>query len=162
MTCNVAKPFFMLCIEIELKLRRKRHMIGRLSMNCWQDVARGAGEDRACGNFAKINRCPSTQVVIQLKVGVHLDQVEPKERVFTPQYRDVFVCQDPVVVVGAGPRPVCSRLYALIEVGKKTDAFLEEGNAWRAKQDLNRLYKTGVANEDSNYGFGKAGTFSDE
>ena len=29
------------------------------------------------------------RVVIQLKVGVHLDRVEQKERVFTPQYRDV-------------------------------------------------------------------------
>ena len=29
------------------------------------------------------------RVVIQLKVGVHLDRVEQKERVFVPQYRDV-------------------------------------------------------------------------
>ena len=42
------------------------------------------------------------RVVIQLKVGVHLDRVEQKERVFTPQYRDVSSAGT-VVVVGAGP-----------------------------------------------------------
>ena len=50
------------------------------------------------------------RVVIQLKVGVHLDRVEQKERVFVPQYRDVSSAGT-VVVVGAGPAGLL-RLYA--------------------------------------------------
>lgn len=101
------------------------------------------------------------RVVIQLKVGVHLDRVEQKERVFTPQYRDVSSAGT-VVVVGAGPAGLFAALR-LIELGKRP-IVLERGKCVEErKQDLNRLYKTGVANEDSNYGFGEggAGTFSD-
>ena len=49
------------------------------------------------------------RVVIQLKVGVHLDRVEQKERVFTPQYRDVLPGR---LSWWVPDRPVCSRLYA--------------------------------------------------
>ena len=101
------------------------------------------------------------RVVIQLKVGVHLDRVEQKERVFVPQYRDVSSAGT-VVVVGAGPAGLFAALR-LIELGKRP-IVLERGKCVEErKQDLNRLYKTGVANEDSNYGFGEggAGTFSD-
>ena len=95
------------------------------------------------------------RVVIQLKVGVHLDRVEQKERVFVPQYRDVSSAGT-VVVVGAGPAGLFAALR-LIELGKRP-IVLERGKCVEErKQDLNRLYKTGVANEDSNYGFGKEG-----
>ena len=57
------------------------------------------------------------RVVIQLKVGVHLDRVEQKERVFTPQYRDVSSAGT-VVVVGAGPAGLFAALR-LIELGKR-------------------------------------------
>ena len=69
------------------------------------------------------------RVVIQLKVGVHLDRVEQKERVFTPQYRDVSSAGT-VVVVGAGPAGLFAALR-LIELGKRP-IVLERGNAWKS------------------------------
>lgn len=101
------------------------------------------------------------KVVIQLKVGVHVDRIEQKERGFVPQYRDVSSAAT-VVVVGAGPAGLFAALR-LIELGKRP-IVLERGKCVEErKQDLNQLYKTGIANEDSNYGFGEggAGTFSD-
>ena len=64
------------------------------------------------------------RVVIQLKVGVHLDRVEQKERVFTPQYRDVSSAGT-VVVVGAGPAGLFAALR-LIGLGKRP-IVLERG-----------------------------------
>lgn len=101
------------------------------------------------------------QVIMQLKVGVHIDRVERKEREFVPCYRDVSGAE-PVVIVGAGPAGLFSALR-LIEAGKKP-IVLERGKCVEErKQDLNRLYKTGIVDADSNYGFGEggAGTFSD-
>ena len=62
------------------------------------------------------------RVVIQLKVSVHLDRVEQKERVFTPQYRDVSSAGT-VVVVG----------FTLDRVGEKTDSFGEREMRGRAE-----------------------------
>ncbi|WP_065220442.1 MULTISPECIES: NAD(P)/FAD-dependent oxidoreductase [Butyricimonas] len=101
------------------------------------------------------------RVVIQLKVGVYTDRVEQREREFVPQYKDVSQAE-PVVIVGAGPAGLFAALR-LIERGKKP-IVLERGKRVEdRKLDLNRLYKTGIADTDSNYGFGEggAGTFSD-
>lgn len=59
------------------------------------------------------------KVVIQLKVGVHVDRIEQKERGFVPQYRDVSSAATVVVVGGRTCRIVCR--IALDRVREKTD-----------------------------------------
>lgn len=100
-------------------------------------------------------------VMFNLVVGVHIDEVEAKEKVFVPQYRDVSQAR-PVVIVGAGPAGLFAALR-LIERGFRP-VVLERGKAVEdRKKDLSQLYRTGVVDEDSNFGFGEggAGTFSD-
>ncbi len=101
------------------------------------------------------------EVLFNLTVGIHIDCVEKREKVFLPAYRDVSGAE-PVIVVGAGPGGLFAALR-LIEKGF-CPIILERGKAVDLrKKDLNSLYKTGVVNEDSNFGFGEggAGTFSD-
>ena len=101
------------------------------------------------------------QVMIQQRVGVHVDREEQRERAFEPAYRDV-ASAPPVIVVGAGPAGLFAALR-LIERGWHP-IVLERGKRVEdRKQDLARLYRTGLVDEDSNYGFGEggAGTFSD-
>lgn len=100
-------------------------------------------------------------VMFNLVVGVHIDQVEAKEIFFVPQYRDVSRARE-VVIVGAGPAGLFAAL-CLIERGFRP-IVLERGKAVEdRKKDLANLYRTGLVNEDSNFGFGEggAGTFSD-
>lgn len=101
------------------------------------------------------------QVMMQLTVGVHVDSVEERERVFQPAYHDVSSA--PVaVVVGAGPAGLFAALR-LIEGGIRP-IVLERGKAVEErKKDIAALYRTGEVNPDSNFGFGEggAGTFSD-
>lgn len=101
------------------------------------------------------------EVWFNLTVGVHVDRYEERERVFVPAYRDVRGREE-VVVVGAGPGGLFAALR-LIERGFRP-IVLERGKAVEdRKKDLNRLYRTGCVDEDSNFGFGEggAGTFSD-
>jgi len=101
------------------------------------------------------------QVMMQLRLGVHVDVVERRERRFVPAYRDVSEAL-PVVVVGAGPAGLFAALR-LVEEGFKP-IVLERGKCVEErKRDLNRLYSSGEVDPDSNYGFGEggAGTFSD-
>lgn len=101
------------------------------------------------------------EIFVNLTVGVHIDRVEVREKVFVPAYRDVGEGET-VVVVGAGPAGLFAALR-LIERGYRP-LVLERGKAVEErKQDLNRLYRTGSVDEDSNFGFGEggAGTFSD-
>ena len=101
------------------------------------------------------------EVMFNLTLGLHVDGIEEREKVFTPAYRDVSEGQ-PVIVVGAGPAGLFAALR-LIERGFRP-IVLERGKAVEdRKKDLNRLYKTGSVDKDSNFGFGEggAGTFSD-
>lgn len=101
------------------------------------------------------------QVILQLKLGVHIDRIERKEEVFVPEYKDVSDKKS-VVIVGAGPAGLFAALR-LIELGIKP-IVLERGKCVEErKSDLKKLYNTGCIDEDSNYGFGEggAGTFSD-
>ncbi|MDE5611755.1 MAG: FAD-binding protein, partial [Odoribacter sp.] len=101
------------------------------------------------------------EVLFNLTLGVHVDVYEEREKAFIPAYREVGD-GEAVVVVGAGPAGLFAALR-LIERGFKP-IVLERGKAVEdRKKDLNRLYKTGCVDEDSNFGFGEggAGTFSD-
>ncbi len=100
-------------------------------------------------------------VLLNLLVGVHIDRIEEREKVFTPAYRDVSG-KPSVIIVGAGPAGLFAALR-LIERGY-CPVILERGKCVEERKgDLGRLYRTGIVDEDSNFGFGEggAGTFSD-
>ena len=101
------------------------------------------------------------RVMINLTLGLHIDTIETPVPAFIPAYRDVSGGRQ-VIVVGAGPAGLFAALR-LIERGFRP-LVLERGKpVEERKKDLARLYKTGIVNEDSNFGFGEggAGTFSD-
>ncbi|MCC8173952.1 MAG: FAD-binding protein, partial [Odoribacter sp.] len=100
-------------------------------------------------------------VLINLLLGVHVDEVEEKEKVFHPVYKDVSSAKQ-VIIVGTGP----AGLFAALRLIEKDfcSVVLERGKSVEErKKDLQQLYRTGIVNEDSNFGFGEggAGTFSD-
>lgn len=101
------------------------------------------------------------EVMLNLTVGIHVDKIEEKEKVFTPAYRDVSGAE-PVIIVGAGPGGLFAALR-LIERGCRPIVLERGKTVEERKKDLNRLYKTGLVDEDSNFGYGEggAGTFSD-
>lgn len=100
-------------------------------------------------------------VMFNLTLGIHIDKIELPEPQFKAEYKNVADANS-AVVVGAGPAGLFAAL-ALIENGIKP-IVLERGKSVEdRKKDLAALYKTGIVNPDSNFGFGEggAGTFSD-
>ncbi len=102
-----------------------------------------------------------TPVMFNLTLGIHIDEIENPPALFTPNYRDVSNAKS-AVVVGAGPAGLFAALQ-LIESGIKPIIFERGKCVEERRKDLGLLYKTGVVNPDSNFGFGEggAGTFSD-
>ena len=101
------------------------------------------------------------QVIIQLRLGVHLDTIEPLTPPFIPAYRDSSRGK-PIIIVGAGPAGLFAALR-LLERGIRP-ILLERGKRVEdRRRDLRQLYRSGQVDEDSNYAFGEggAGTFSD-
>ena len=101
------------------------------------------------------------QVILQLRLGVHIDCLEEREKVFKPAYRNVATAK-PVIVVGAGPAGLFAALR-LIERGYRPIVLERGKRVEERRRDLGQLYKSGLVNPDSNFGFGEggAGTFSD-
>lgn len=101
------------------------------------------------------------EVLFNMTVGLHIDTIELREKIFVPAYKDVSRAR-PVIIVGAGPAGLFAALR-LIERGLRP-VIVERGKSVdERKKDLGLLYRTGMVNEDSNFGFGEggAGTFSD-
>lgn len=148
--------------EITVRLRPEEAADGGLLE---QAAARGLRVDARRVKHVEILRrsvdARQKTVLLNLSLGVHLDRVEEWEKVFTPAYRDVSG-GTPVIVVGAGPAGLFAALR-LIELGY-CPLVLERGKCVEERRgDLGRLYRTGIPDEDSNFGFGEggAGTFSD-
>ncbi|MDR0983337.1 MAG: FAD-dependent oxidoreductase [Culturomica sp.] len=100
-------------------------------------------------------------VLINLCVGVHVDEIEEKEAAFLPSYRDVS-SKEKVIIVGAGPAGLFAALR-LIERGFCPVVFERGKTVDERKTDLKKMYVSGIVDPDSNFGFGEggAGTFSD-
>lgn len=148
--------------EIQIRIKPEEAADGETLRKC---VAREAGiaveRIRHIDILKRAVDARQRQVVFQMGLGVHIDRMEEREKVFKPAYRDVSLAR-PVIVVGAGPAGLFAALR-LIERGYRP-LVLERGKkVEERRRDLGQLYKTGQVNPDSNFGFGEggAGTFSD-
>ncbi len=100
-------------------------------------------------------------VMLNLMVGVHIDQLESIPPTFTPAYRDVSSASS-ALIIGAGPAGLFAALR-LIERGIKPIIIERGKGVEERRKDLAKLYKSGIVDENSNFGFGEggAGAFSD-
>ena len=148
--------------EIQIRIKPEQAGVEETLRQIAARVA-GVGAERICrvDIVRKSIDARQKEVMFNMVAGLHIDRIEEKEKVFVPAYRDVSD-RETVVVVGAGPAGLFAALR-LIERGFRP-LVLERGKAVEdRKKDLNGLYKTGMVDEDSNFGFGEggAGTFSD-
>lgn len=81
------------------------------------------------------------QVILQLRLGVHIDCLEEREKVFKPAYRNVATAK-PVIVVGAGPAGLFAALR-LIERGYRPIVLERGKRVEERRRDLGQLYKSG-------------------
>ena len=147
--------------EIQIRIKPEQAGVEETLRQIAARVA-GVGAERICrvDIVRKSIDARQKEVMFNLVAGLHIDRIEEKEKVFVPAYRDVSD-RETVVVVGAGPAGLFAALR-LIERGFRP-LVLERGKAVEdRKKDLNGLYKTGMVDEDSNFGFGEggAGTFA--
>ena len=100
-------------------------------------------------------------VFFNLTLGVHIDKLESREKTFKPKYHDVLD-KEKVIIIGAGPAGLFAALH-LIELDYCPIIFERGKDVDKRRSDLALLYKTGIVNNNSNFGFGEggAGTFSD-
>lgn len=103
------------------------------------------------------------QVMVNLTVTVHLDQIDESVADFTPiEYKPLTADAPQAVVVGAGPAGLFAALR-LIELGVRP-IVLERGKDVDSRRtDLAAISRDGTVDPDSNYCFGEggAGAFSD-
>ena len=140
--------------EIQIRIKPEQAGVEETLRQIAARVA-GVGAERICrvDIVRKSIDARQKEVMFNLVAGLHIDRIEEKEKVFVPAYRDVSD-RETVVVVGAGPAGLFAALR-LIERGFRP-LVLERGKAVEdRKKDLNGLYKTGMVDEDSNFGFGK-------
>lgn len=101
------------------------------------------------------------QILINLKIGVFLNEAPPKVNNIKSSYQFVHNAP-PAIIVGAGPAGLFAALR-LISLGIKP-IVLERGKDVRGRRrDLADINKKHIVNPESNYCFGEggAGTYSD-
>lgn len=104
------------------------------------------------------------QVMVNLTLDVHLDEVEAAAAIPTPEdtYHTLPEDAPQAIVVGAGPAGLFAALR-LIEIGIRP-IVLERGKSVEdRKPDMAAISRQGIVDPDSNYCFGEggAGAFSD-
>lgn len=102
-------------------------------------------------------------VVINLSVNVHIDQIEAEDNIIHPvEYHELPADAPEAVVVGAGPAGLFAALR-LIELGIRPIVVERGKDVDSRRKDCANISRLGIVDPDSNYCFGEggAGAYSD-